>query len=164
MTSNGYIKLHRKMLNWGWYKDQNTMVVFLHLLLIANFAESEYMGVKIHPGQAVIGRRSLAKALGMSEQNVRTALNHLKSTHEITIKSTNKFSIVTIEKWGLYQVGESQPTRNPTHNPTNDQPATNHTIRNKESNNINGGRAPRNKAKELEETYAMMEAWANDEN
>ena len=161
MTSNGYIKLHRKLLNWGWYKDQNTMIVFLHLLLIANFAETEYMGEKIYPGQAVIGRKSLAKALGMSEQNVRTALNHLKSTNEITIKSTNKFSVVTIVKWELYQVNDGKVTNEPTKKPTNDQPATNHTIRNKESKNIYGGRTPRRKKNDLEETYAMLEEWAS---
>ena len=162
MTSNGYIKLHRKLLDWGWYKDQNTMAVFLHLLLTANFAESEYMGMKILPGQVVIGRKSLAKTLGMSEQNVRTALNHLKSTNEITIKVTNKFSVVTIVKWALYQVDDGKVTNKPTNKPTNDQPATNHTIRNKESKNIYGGRTPRKKKNDLEETYAMMEEWANE--
>ena len=164
MANNGFIKIHRKLMEWGWYKDENTARVFLHLLLIANFAETEYMGVKIYPGQAVIGRKSLAKTLGMSEQNVRTALNHLKSTNEITIKSTNKFSIVTIVKWRLYQLGDTEVTNGTTNNPTNDQPATNHTIRNKESKNIYGGRRPRDKKQELEETYAMMEEWANDKN
>ena len=106
MTSNGYIKLHRKLLDWGWYKDPNTKAVFLHLLLTANFTESEYMGVKIYPGQTVIGRKALAKTLGMSEKNVRTALNHLKETNEITIKATNKYSIVTIVGWELYQLGD----------------------------------------------------------
>ena len=142
MTSNGYIKLHRKLLDWGWYKDQNTMMVFLHLLLIANFAESEYMGVKIHPGQAVIGRKSLAKQLGMSEQNVRTALTHLKSTNEITIKVTNKFSVVTIVKWELYQVDDGKVTNKSTSKLTSDQPATNHTIRKKESKNRESAHTP----------------------
>ena len=142
MASNGYIKLHRKLLDWGWYKDQNTMTVFLHLLLTANFTESEYMGVKIHPGQTVIGRKSLAKALGMSEQNVRTALTHLKSTNEITIKSTNKFSVVTIVKWELYQVDDGKVTNRLTKKPHNNQPTTNHTIRKKESKNIESALTP----------------------
>ena len=163
MTSNGYIKLHRKLLNWEWYKDANTTRVFLHLLLIANYGESRYQGVEIHPGQAVIGRKTLADALGMSEQNVRTALTHLKSTSEITIKSTNKFSVVTIVNWALYQSTDEESTNESTNNLTNDQPATNHTIRNKEDKeDIKGGR-PRRKRGSLEETYAMMEAWANDD-
>lgn len=153
MTSNGYIKLHRKLLDWGWYKDQNTMMVFLHLLLTANFAESEYMGIKIHPGQTVIGRKSLAKALGMSEQNIRTALNHLKSTNEITITSTNRFSVVTIVKWELYQIEDGKVTNNLTKKPHNNQPATNHTIRNKESKNRESAHTP---------TYEDVKEYVNE--
>ena len=142
MASNGYIKLHRKLLDWGWYKDPNTKAVFLHLLLTANFTESEYMGVKIYPGQTVIGCKALAKALGMSEQNIRTALTHLKSTNEITIKVTNKFSVVTIVGWEKYQVDESKVTSKVTSKLTNDQPATNHTIRKKESKNRESAHTP----------------------
>lgn len=142
MASNGYIKLHRKLLDWGWYKDPNTKAVFLHLLLTANFTESEYMGVKIYPGQTVIGRKALAKTLGMSEQNIRTALTHLKSTNEITIKVTNKFSVVTIVGWEKYQADESKITNKVTNKLTNDQPATNHTIRKKESKNRESAHTP----------------------
>ena len=142
MASNGYIKLHRKLLDWGWYKDPNTKAVFLHLLLTANFTESEYMGVKIYPGQTVIGRKALAETLGMSERNVRTALNHLKSTNEVTIKVTNKFSVVTIVGWEKYQVDELKPTGKKTNKMTNNRPASDHTIRKKESKNIESTHAP----------------------
>lgn len=104
MTSNGYIKIHRKLKDWGWYKDPNTFRVFIHLLLSASYKEEIYRGHHIMPGQVVCGRKQLAKELGVGEQTIRTALNHLILTNEITIKVTNKFSIITIEKWGLYQV------------------------------------------------------------
>ena len=142
MASNGYVKLHRKLLDWGWYKDPNTKAVFLHLLLTANFTESEYMGVKIYPGQTVIGRKALAETLGMSERNVRTALNHLKSTNEVTIKVTNKFSVVTIVGWEKYQVDERKPTNKPTNKMTNNRPASDHTIRKKELKNRESAHAP----------------------
>lgn len=108
MAGNGYIKLHRKMVDWRWYKDPNTFRVFIHLLLSASYKEEDYRGHHIMPGQVVCGRKQLAKELGMSEKAIRTALNHLKSTNEVTIKTTNKFSIITIEKWGKYQVEDSQ--------------------------------------------------------
>lgn len=162
MTSNGYIKLHRKLLNWEWYRDANTTRVFLHLLLIANYGESRYRGVEIHPGQAVIGRRSLSNALGLTEQQVRTALEHLKSTNEITIKSTNKFSVVTVVNWSFYQVDCDESTSKSTSKSTNDQPTSNHTIRKKEEKeDIKGGRPGRN-GKSLEATYEMLEEWANE--
>ena len=107
--NGGFIKIHRKMKKWSWYKDPNTFRVFMHLLLSASYKDNNFRGHTIKPGQVVCGRRQLAQELGMSERTIRTALNHLKSTNEITIKTTNKFSIITIEKWAKYQclVGKS---------------------------------------------------------
>lgn len=101
--ANGYVKLHRKMTDWEWYKDPNTFRVFVHLLLSAQYKETEFWGHTIKPGQVVCGRKQLAEELDLSEAAIRVALKHLKSTSEIAIKTTNKFSIITIVKWGIYQ-------------------------------------------------------------
>ena len=86
---NGYIKLHRKLVDWEWYTDVNVKVVFLHLLLTASFRKTSYQGMEILPGQVIVGTHALAVNTGLSRQQVRTALNKLASTNEITIKSTN---------------------------------------------------------------------------
>ena len=125
---SGFIKIHRKITEWGWYKDPITKAVFLHLLLTANYREREYMGRKILPGQTVVGRKELAMQLGISEQSVRTALNHLKSTNEITIKSTNRFSIVTVVNWEKYQLRDDELTSKSTSQLTNNQPTTNQQL------------------------------------
>ena len=105
----GWIKLFRKFTEWEWYGDINTKTVFIHLLLIANFEEKRWMGRTIERGQAVIGLFSLSEELGLSIRQVRTALGKLESTGEITKKSTNKFTIVTICKYEKYQqVDESE--------------------------------------------------------
>lgn len=39
---DGWIKLHRKLINWEWYQDTNVKVVFLHLLLIANHEDKKW--------------------------------------------------------------------------------------------------------------------------
>src|SRR3990167_268088 len=110
-----FIKLHRKITEWEWYTDANTNRLFMHLLLKANFKSNRWQGVEILPGQLVTGRKVLADELKLSEQEIRTSLNKLKSTNEITIKSTNKFSIVTVCKWLDYQVNDmaDQPTEQP---------------------------------------------------
>lgn len=165
MAGNGYIKIHRKLADWGWYKDANTMRVFMHLLITANYAETEYMGETIHPGETVIGRRSLASALGMSEKNVRTALKHLKSTNEVAIRTTNKFSVVTIVNWELYQIKDGKVANKTANKVASEGPASGHTIKKEEEKNIYGGAAPKKskgKARELEESYAMAEDWANE--
>ena len=126
MIEEGYIKLHRKMLAWEWYTDINTKAVFLHCLFKANWKDGRYRGEIIKRGSFVTGRKKLAKELGLSEQEIRTALEHLKATNEITIKSTNKYSIITVVNYGLYQdiPDMEQPTKQPTKRQSSNQQST----------------------------------------
>ena len=102
----GYIKLFRSMKSWQWYQDSNTKVVFLHLLLSANWEDSYFGEYFIPKGSLVTGYPKLSSQLGISIRNVRTAIKHLKKTGEVTVKVTNKFSIITIENWEKFQVCE----------------------------------------------------------
>lgn len=109
---NGFIKIDRGMLDWGWYDDPSTKIVFLHLLLTANWKEREYRGHKLKVGDTVFGVSALADRLGLSVRQVRTAIQHLEKTGEITVKATNKFSIATLENWAKYQFEEEEATNN----------------------------------------------------
>ena len=128
MENEGWIKLHRKFLNWEWYTDTNTKVVFLHLLFLANIEDRRYRGIEIKRGDCIIGRHKLAYELNLSEQEVRTAINHLISTNEITIKTTNKFTIVTICKFDSYQrtiqKSDQQTDQQKDQQPTSDRPTS----------------------------------------
>lgn len=108
---SGYIKIHRKMLEWGWYDDVNTKVVFLHLLLTANFKDTEWHGIQLKRGDVVTSISNLATDLKLSEQNVRTALKHLKLTGELTDKPHAKFRIISIKNYDLYQEANRQTNR-----------------------------------------------------
>lgn len=115
------------MLDWEWFTQPKTLSVFIYLLLSARHDEGEWRGITLSAGECVISRDKIASATGLSEQEVRTSLNRLKSTSEITIKSTNKYSVVTITNYASYQDAEdliNQQT-NQQHNQqiTNKQPA-----------------------------------------
>jgi len=100
---NGWIKLHRSLLEWEWYRDQNTKAVFIHLLLLANVGTSRYKGFTLSSGQLITSIAEISAATGLTSRQIRTAINHLKSTNELTSRSTNKFTLITIVKWKFYQ-------------------------------------------------------------
>lgn len=121
---SGWIKLHRSILDWGWYSDQACRSLFMHLLLLANHEPRYWLGHLISEGQAPVGRKELGEALGFGEQQIRTALNKLKSTNDITIKVHNKFSLITIVNWSEYQSTNQQDDISI----TNNQPTTNQQL------------------------------------
>lgn len=53
MANEGYIKLYRRMMKWGWYTDAPTKCVFLHLLFLACYEPCYYKGVHLETGQTV---------------------------------------------------------------------------------------------------------------
>lgn len=126
-----FIKLYRGLLNWEWYNNSQMVHLFIHLLLKANHSEKDWKGIKIKRGQLVCGRAKLSKETGISEQSIRSCLLHLKSTNEITITPTNKYSVITVCNYDEYQ--QSQPATKPTksHQSTSNQPQ----LKNNKNNN-----------------------------
>lgn len=98
-----FIKLNRKILNWRWYQDANTMRVFIHLLLKANYKDNDFEKTSVKRGQLITSQSHLAEDLKISVKNVRTALEHLKSTGEVAVQTTAKYSIITINNYNEYQ-------------------------------------------------------------
>jgi hypothetical protein len=105
---NSWIKLHRKILDWGWYKDPKTKVIFIHLLLKANYEDCLWNGVEIKRGQRWTSVKSLMIETGLSNKEVRTALEKLSKGKEIGIQTANKGTMITICKYDEYQYFEKQ--------------------------------------------------------
>lgn len=112
MANEGFIKLYRKMRKWGWYDEPYTKAVFLHLLFLAQYEETFYRGIALEIGQAVATLPEIALENGISVQNVRTAIEHLKSTGELTVKKYPRFSVYTLKNYDLYNGANSQSTGN----------------------------------------------------
>ena len=105
---NGFITLHRQILDWEWYKNINTKVLFLHLLLKANYKDLSFEGHKILRGQLVTSLPSLSSELGLSIHQIRVSLDKLIMTGEVASKSYNRYRVITIVKYDQYQNDDSQ--------------------------------------------------------
>lgn len=99
----GWISLYKKFVNWEWYQDTNVKSVFIHLLLLASYEDKKWQGRVVKRGQVIISSGNLASDLKLTRQQVRTALKKLQSTDEISVESTNKYLVITIEKYSDYQ-------------------------------------------------------------
>ena len=81
----------------------------------------------------------LANELNLSVQNVRTALNHLRSTGEITSRSHSKFTIISILKYNEYQADSTTDNNEPTNSQQTDnfQTASDQQQRKNDNNDNN---------------------------
>lgn len=149
MNNQGWIKPYRTLLNnstWLACKPERK-VIMITVLLMANHKGATVTlkpsGKKITllPGQFITSRKKLAEKCGngISEQMVRSALDFFQNaeflTKQSTDESTNGYTLITIENWGLYQNDEEkQPSNQPSSQPTvNQDPTTNKNVKNEKN-------------------------------
>lgn len=124
----GYIKLYRKFAEWEWYQDANVTRVFLHLLLSTNYEDKRWRGQLIKRGQFVTSLEHLSNGLGLSIQQIRTALEKLEGTGEIAKQSTNQYTLITICKFDCYQAEGEAEQQTDNNQITNEQQTDNKRI------------------------------------
>ncbi|MDG1996030.1 MAG: hypothetical protein P8J14_06030 [Emcibacteraceae bacterium] len=138
--SQGWICVHRQLLDNPIFKNDKLFRVFMFCLLKASHTDHDQLVgdciVKLKKGELVTGRDAISKATNLTPQNVRTALEKLKALGILTIKPTNKYSVIAMVSWDKYQqtnqqVTNSQPT-------SNQQVTTNNNVNNENNgNNVN---------------------------
>jgi hypothetical protein len=103
----GWIKLHRKIINSTVFDNEKLLKVWIWCLLKATHDEYEQLVgrqiVNLQKGQFVTGRNAASKELKMTPSTTWDYLKVLERNQNIDIKSNNKYSIVTIVNWELYQ-------------------------------------------------------------
>ena len=146
--SSGYVAIPRGLTDWEWYTEPNTARLFIHLLLTANWQEKRWQGITIKPGQLVTSQSQLAKQLGLSVRNIRTALDHLQLTGCVTVKTGSKYSLVTIENYDSVVGADRQSDRQV----TGDRQATDNNLTIKTIKTINKSSSTRAHTRETDET------------
>jgi DNA-binding transcriptional MerR regulator len=134
---SGWIKLHRKFLDWEWFNKSEAVHLFLYMLIKANHKDAKWQGNDVKRGQFISSLGNISNATGISIQQIRTILKKLEKTNEIEVKSTSQFTIVTICKYECYQ-DENEATNKPLTNnqQTTNKPSTTNKNEKKEKNNI----------------------------
>ena len=129
-SNNGWIKLHRKLLdNPVVMKDSDHLAVWIYLLLNASHTEYPVLfggkKISLKAGQLITGRKSIASTLGISESKVRRILDLFEIDQQIDRQRSNKNSLVSILNWDKYQIFDQQIDQQATNKrPTSDQQAT----------------------------------------
>ena len=129
--ANGWVKLWRKSIDSGLIKNHNVWIFWTYCLMKANH-EKDYkcvvgfQEVILQPGQFIFGRKKAAEETELSEQKIRTCLEFLKKYKNLTIKTTNKFSVITIVNWVTYQNKEDEINQQSNQHLTSRQPTLNH--------------------------------------
>lgn len=112
MLDTGFVKIYRSLLNWEWYDDVATKTVFLHLLLTVSIDDQKWHGIVVKRGSRVSSYAKLAEETKLSVQQIRTAINHLESTGELTRSKHAKFTVFAINNYDEYQKVTSKSTVN----------------------------------------------------
>ena len=130
----GWTKSWRKRWESDLATYPNANHLFQYLIDSASYKERDasfrYQCVHLMPGDALIGSKSAAAKTGLTRQTIRTCLEYLKSTNRVTIRSTKRFSIVSIIKWDTYQGDDTAVNQDDNHQTnqqvTISQPSSNH--------------------------------------
>lgn len=107
-----WIKLHRRIIYSDVFDNDKLLRIWIWCLVKASYKDHDQVVgrqvVPLKPGQFIYGRKKAAVELGYSESTVRDYMAMLEKMGSITITPTNKFSIITVCQWGLYQSEEEK--------------------------------------------------------
>ncbi|MBW8383531.1 MAG: transcriptional regulator [Youngiibacter sp.] len=137
----GWIKLHRQLLENPIFQNEKLLKVFIWCLLKATHEEYDQLVgreiVTLKQGQFVTGRHKGSAELNLKPSTFWDYLSVLKSNNTIDIKSDNKQSVISIVNWGLYQSGNYNPDSKSDSESNIKHDSKSDTNKKKEDKNIN---------------------------
>lgn len=141
--ADGYVKLARCIMQKPIFHNEKLLKVWIWCLLKASHKEHEQLiglqKIKLQPGQFVTGRYAGAKELKMNPSTFWKYLLWLSGNQSLDIQSNNKFSLVTLINWELYQIEpQKSNSKNDSKMTTKEQQRdTNKNVKNEKNELIN---------------------------
>ena len=166
----GWVKLHRKLLESSVITKSAYLHIWVTLLLMANHKKTTFIfndkEQTLLPGQVLTGRKKLAKITRLNEFRIERILKLLENAHQIAQQKTSKFRIITIINWEKYQAIEelAQQNAHQVHNNCTSGAHQTHTYKNdknekNEKNHRGGFQSEIDSQKQMiQETLKKLEA------
>ena len=101
--NDGFIVLNRRISSWRWWDMPNAVTLWLHILIGANWTDGYFLGQKIERGQLATSIHRLAEESGLHPNTVRHWLKKFEDEQQITLKSTNRYTLITVINYAKYQ-------------------------------------------------------------
>lgn len=149
----GWIALHRQFVEWEWFDKPEMVQLFIYLLISATHDDTQWRGIDVKRGQVITSLEKISSATSLSVRTIRTCLNRLISTNEITSETTNQYRLITVCKYDKYQeLSTTSDKRNDKQNDrqsvkratskrqANDKQTTNPIYNNNNNNNNNNNK------------------------
>lgn len=115
MMDNGYIKLHRKLLDCSVFQNEKLLKVWIWCLFKATYKDRQViMGntvIDVKQGQFVYGRLKAAEELKIPPSTFKRYMDILQELDMLTLKSTNKWTLASITNWEKYQSEQQTDSR-----------------------------------------------------
>lgn len=109
MSNNqqGWIKIHRGLMDKGWFCKPEAVSLWLCLLMEASHSEKEvYWNGRttiLKPGQFITGRKSLSEKTGIAQTTIERWLNVFESEQQIGQQKTSTSRLISVLNWSQYQ-------------------------------------------------------------
>ena len=108
---DSWFKCFHKLRDSAVFKNSELLHVWIWCLLSAKYFKCStifYSGkrtesISLIPGQFVFGRKAAAKELNMTESGFYKRLKKLESMQNVILKSNNRYTVVTVLNWNMYQ-------------------------------------------------------------
>ena len=120
----GWVKLDRRIQSWRFFRKSEYVQMWIYILTEANHEPTRWEEIDIASGEFVTSVERLSKGTGLSTQQVRTILKKLNG-EELTIKSTNRYSLIKVNKWAEYQGSTKVANKQSNKQITNEQQTAN---------------------------------------
>lgn len=138
----GYIKLHRCILDSSWSRNPAYVSLWVYCLLRANYNLADLItkeGIKVHldPGQFITSREQISVNTGIEQSKVERILKVFKSEQQIEQQNKGKFRIISILNWNKYQSREQENEQQMNNRRTTDEQQMNTNKKVKKEKEVN---------------------------